>query len=852
MKFFRKLTLICVVFVLVYSFQLVPRNIVLSGQYDWVQLNSGLPSLNHTSIAVSPVDSKVIYVGTRIGLGKTVDGGESWSYVPIGIKEEFIKCVTLSYQNKDIVYVGTYGYGIFISQDGGLTWSDISTGLISKDVETIAIDPKNPNVIITGTYGAGVFKTVNGGKSWVAKNSGLTETRIKKIVFDPQDSSIVFLVAYGNAGIFRSEDGGSTWKEINNGITGSDKDIASFEVDPVEDNLLYAGSMVTGHLFKSEDYGDTWKELNAKLPETWINEIKVNPSDNRIIYLATGAGIFKSEDKALAFKKKNDGLTDTNVKTIAMDLTKPEVLYASTSQSGIFKTIDAANSWVQKNSGLPFYSIICMQINPKTSEIFTGTEIGIYSSKDSGNTFSLKGLEGKFIECLTLESNDPSYMYAGTYKDGLLKSDDGGSTWKQLGREIQTRNVLDVEIDPNDSQKMYVATENGVYRSTDGGETWREINNGIKELWLFSIEIDPTNPKIMYVGSYGGGVFKTENGGESWKAINSGLTNLYVIMLRLNSKNPNVLYAGTYEGGVFKTTDGGKTWVEFNNGLENKIVWDIRIHYKFTESVAIATEGGVFFVENYGTTWEKLQGGTAPNIVNTCAFAYSDWSLIYAGTYEEGFFKKQISRKVTVTATEGGTISPSGVVEVPFGGWLNFTMTPKEGYKVKELYLGTRRFDPYTSFKVIEISLNTSFKAVFEKIAVEKKETIIILQIGNMNFTVNGETKMLDSPPIIKNGRTLLPIRAIIESLGGSVGWDSNEKKVTITLGSNKIELWIGKNTAMVNGASKPIDSDNTNVVPEIINGRTMLPVRFVTENLGADVMWDGTTKTITITYSLP
>jgi photosystem II stability/assembly factor-like uncharacterized protein len=835
-------------FVLVYSFQLAPRNIVLAGQYDWVQLNSGLPSLNHTSIAVSPVDSKIIYVGTRIGLWKTVDGGDSWSYVSIGIKEEFIKCVTLSYQNKDIVYVGTYGYGIFISEDGGLTWSDISTGLISKDVETIAIDPKNPNVIITGTYGAGVFKTVNGGKSWVAKNSGLTEIRVKKIVIDSLDSNLVFLVAYNNAGIFKSEDGGSTWKEINEGITGSDKDISSFSVDPV-DEILYAGSMGTGKLFRSGDYGDTWKLLNAKLPETWINEIIVNPSDNRIIYLATGAGIFKSEDKALTFKKKNDGLTDTNVKTIAMDLTKPEVLYASTFNTGIFKTINTATSWVQKSSGLPFYSIICIQVNPKTSEIFTGTEIGIYSSKDSGNTFLLKGLEGKFIECLTLESNDPSYMYAGTYKNGLFKSDDGGSTWKQLGREIQTRNVLDVEIDPNDSQKMYVATDNGVYRSTDGGETWREINNGIKELWLFSIEIDPTNPKIMYVGSDGGGVFKTENGGESWKAINSGLTNPYVLMLRLNFKNSNVLYAGTYEGGVFKTIDGGKTWVEFNKGLENKIVWDIRIHYKFTESVAIATEGGVFFVENYGTTWEKLQGGTAPNIVNTCAFAYSDWSQIYAATYEEGFFKKQISRKVTVTATEDGTISPSGIVEVPFGGWLNFTMTPKEGYKVKELYLGTRRFDPYTSFKVIEIAVNITFKAVFEKIAVEKKETIIILQIGNMNFTVNGETKSLDSPPIIKNGRTLLPIRAIIESLDGSVGWDSNDKKVTITLGLNKIELWIGKNTAMVNGASKPIDSDNTNVVPEIINGRTMLPVRFVTENLGCEVLWDGTTKTITITY---
>ncbi|MGC9001012.1 copper amine oxidase N-terminal domain-containing protein, partial [Caldisericum sp.] len=83
----------------------------------------------------------------------------------------------------------------------------------------------------------------------------------------------------------------------------------------------------------------------------------------------------------------------------------------------------------------------------------------------------------------------------------------------------------------------------------------------------------------------------------------------------------------------------------------------------------------------------------------------------------------------------------------------------------------------------------------------------------------------------------------------GTVSWDGVARKVTITLSSNTIELWIGKNTATVNGITKPIDSTNSKVVPEIINGRTMLPLRFVAENLGADVQWDGTTKTITITY---
>jgi len=116
---------------------------------------------------------------------------------------------------------------------------------------------------------------------------------------------------------------------------------------------------------------------------------------------------------------------------------------------------------------------------------------------------------------------------------------------------------------------------------------------------------------------------------------------------------------------------------------------------------------------------------------------------------------------------------------------------------------------------------------------------------------VNGINNSLDSPPVIKNSRTLLPIRAIVEALGGTVSWDATNKEVIVSLGLNTIELWIGKNKANVNGVSKAIDSYNSKVVPEIINSRTMLPLRFVAENLGATVDWDGTTQTITINYQM-
>src|ERR1035437_2561630 len=134
--------------------------------------------------------------------------------------------------------------------------------------------------------------------------------------------------------------------------------------------------------------------------------------------------------------------------------------------------------------------------------------------------------------------------------------------------------------------------------------------------------------------------------------------------------------------------------------------------------------------------------------------------------------------------------------------------------------------------------------------ATKTLKTVVVLQIGKSTFTVNDASKTLDSPPIIKNGRTLVPIRAIIKALAGTVGWDATTKKATVTLGKKTIALWIGKSAATVNGVSTPIDSTNAKVAPEIINSRTMLPLRFVTENLGATVGWDQNTQTITITYT--
>ena len=124
----------------------------------------------------------------------------------------------------------------------------------------------------------------------------------------------------------------------------------------------------------------------------------------------------------------------------------------------------------------------------------------------------------------------------------------------------------------------------------------------------------------------------------------------------------------------------------------------------------------------------------------------------------------------------------------------------------------------------------------------------ITLRIDDPQMTVNGKTQNIDDEgtvPVIVNERTLVPIRAIIEAMGGEVGWDGDTRTVTPKYNDNEIRLVIDSTTAYLNGAANELDT-----TPAIINERTMLPIRFVSESFGFDVEWNDETQTITITRS--
>jgi hypothetical protein len=136
-------------------------------------------------------------------------------------------------------------------------------------------------------------------------------------------------------------------------------------------------------------------------------------------------------------------------------------------------------------------------------------------------------------------------------------------------------------------------------------------------------------------------------------------------------------------------------------------------------------------------------------------------------------------------------------------------------------------------------------------VIVKLKPIIIQLTIGQKIVLVNGEAKTIDAAPFVDkaSGRTLIPIRIIMESINGKIDFDAKTRKVTLTKGDIIIELWIDKPIAQINGVPTPIDMAAPKLAPKIVSGRTFLPLRFVAENIGADVGYDAKTQTITVTY---
>lgn len=204
------------------------------------------------------------------------------------------------------------------------------------------------------------------------------------------------------------------------------------------------------------------------------------------------------------------------------------------------------------------------------------------------------------------------------------------------------------------------------------------------------------------------------------------------------------------------------------------------------------------------------------------------------------------TNKTSVSKTENGSVT-ANKANVKTGDTVVLTPKAEDGYQLdkiivkdkngKEITLTKQADGTYTFIMPeggvdVESVFQKQTEAPIQKPAEAKK---IVMQIGNKNVSVGNNAITNDVAPVIRNNRTMVPVRVIAEALGSKVSWNEATKEVTLLVDGKEIKMIINK------------IMEDYDVAPTIINDRTFVPIRFVANALGANITWDDATRTVAI-----
>lgn len=244
-------------------------------------------------------------------------------------------------------------------------------------------------------------------------------------------------------------------------------------------------------------------------------------------------------------------------------------------------------------------------------------------------------------------------------------------------------------------------------------------------------------------------------------------------------------------------------------------------------------EGSFTLYEDDGESEAYMDGDYRKSEVTVHPVSGNTWQIDFGAAVGK-FTTEYTARKVTIRIH-----SDKAITSATIGGKaVNITKIEKDASALPFAETGASAVGA-----VYEITVEIPLRDGASILVTADTATEIKMTVGSTVGYVNGTAKTLDAAPLIRNSRTMLPVRFVAENLGATILWDGATSTATLTTDTVEIKITIGAAAATVNGQSVKLDS------PAFIeSGRTYLSVRFVAEALGAAVAWDGATSTATIT----
>ena len=406
------------------------------------------------------------------------------------------------------------------------------------------------------------------------------------------DNPDIWYATDAGAGVHVSTDNGLTWQDSNTGIpgqaglTGDGRPVFCLTVDPHDPQTIWCGTDKTGHIYRSTDGGATWIQrdngIEIEYDTLTFRGFTVDPRTSDIVY-------------AMA-------------ETTSESLGGPSTWLGGTG-GAIYRTTDAGANWEEIwNGGMPSAVTRYMWIHPENPDVLY-VSTGIFDRGAIGDTES---------------EDDP---FGGV---GILKSVDGGASWRVLGKENGLRNLCigSLYMHPEDPDTLLAAAGHifepfafewkerrmmqdlpgpmGVYRTTDGGETWTQT---LASYEVFSsVEISETDPNIAYAAS-ADSVHRSEDGGITWTLASGGgwgppgVATGFPIDMQCDPRDPDRVFINNYGGGNFLSEDGGKTWMTASTGYTGEDSFSVSVDATDPSQIYAAGFAGIWASDDGGVTW---------------------------------------------------------------------------------------------------------------------------------------------------------------------------------------------------------------------------------------------------------